>query len=103
MRIIIFYFVDGKIEVFTKHDHTQYKLLVDAVDPKYSILDPIRFISLASFDKSNIHLYSDCSIAPPSINTELATKYASFGHPLLLEDPTFRTPADKRVCKFNRE
>lgn len=87
--------------MFTKHDHTQYKLLADAVDPRYSTSDPIQFISLASFDKSSIQLYSDCAITPPLINTEIAVKYAFSGHPLLLEDPTFRTPTDKRICKCN--
>lgn len=95
----IFSIVDGRIEIYSKHDHTQYKLLASVDDPKFSATFPINYISLASFNSTPIQLFHDCSMAPPFIDTQLATKYATIGHPLLLEDPTFVAPIDKRNCK----
>lgn len=46
-----------------------------------------------------MNFYYDCSMTPTYIDTQMATRYAAIGHPLLLEDPTFQTPVDKRNCK----
>lgn len=39
-------------------------------------------------------------MTPSHIDTETATRYANPGHPLLLDDPTFQKPIDKRNCKL---
>lgn len=96
-----FAFLVGKVEVFSKHDHTQFKLLASVDDPKYNRNLPLRYISFASFNNTPVQFYYDCSMTPSHIDTEMATRYANPGHPLLLEDPTFRTPVDKRNCKLS--
>lgn len=97
--MLIISFLVGKIEVFSKHDHTQAKLLVEFDDPKYNSAIPLRYISFAAFNETPIQVYYDCSMAS-HIDTDMARRYANPGHPLLLEDPTFRTPIDKRNCKL---
>lgn len=98
--IDLFSFPVGKIEVFSKHDHTQFRLLASVDDPKYSPTIPLRYISFASFNNTPIQFYYDCSASPLHIDTEMATRYANPGHPVLLEDPTFQKPIDKRNCKL---
>lgn len=88
----------GKVELYTKHDHTQYKLLASAKDPKYTQLG-FNYLSFASSNNTNIDFFHNCNIQPPHIDTQMATKYAPIGHPLLLDDPNFAAPIDKRNCK----
>lgn len=96
----IFIILAGKIELYSKHDHTQYKLLASVDDHTYNpIVNPLNYISFASFNNTPMSFYYDCSMAPNYIDTQLATRYASAGHPVFLEDPTFQTPVDKRNCK----
>lgn len=94
--------LEGKIEVFAKHDHTQFKLLASADDPTgYNAATPLNYMSFASFNNTPTDFYFDCSMIPNSfIDTQLATRYAPVGHPLLLDDPNFDTPVDKRNCKI---
>lgn len=92
---------DGKIEIYSKHDHTQYKLLALVDDSKYSSDFPLKYIGLTSSNSTPIQLFYDCSSTPAHIDTQLATKYALVGHPLLLQDPVFSAPVDKRNCKCN--
>lgn len=87
----------GKVELFTKHDHTQYKLLASAKDPKYSQTS-LHFLSFASHINTNIDFFHNCKTLPTYIDTQMATKYAPIGHPLLLDDPHFDAPIDKRNC-----
>lgn len=91
--------VAGKIELFTKHDHTQYKLLASVDDPNFASIGNLNSISLSSVNNTPIDLYYDCKVKPASIDTQLAVKYMAIGHPLLLEDPPFATHVDKRNCK----
>lgn len=99
----IFIVLAGKIELFSKHDHTQYKLLASVDDPEYDpAVNPLHYISFASFNNTPMDFYYDCSMTPTYIDTQLATRYAAIGHPLLLDDPTFQSPVDKRNCKFNK-
>lgn len=72
--------------------------LVD--DPMYATNAPIKYIGLASSNSTSIQLFYDCSSTPAHIDTQLATKYALVGHPLLLQDPVFSAPVDKRNCKY---
>lgn len=92
-------FLVGKIEVFSKHDHTQFRLLASVDDQKYNPTVPLQYISFASFNDTPIQFYYDCTMTPTYIDTETAKRYANPGHPLLIEDPAFRTPIDKRNCK----
>lgn len=97
------YFINlaGDIELFSKHDHTQYKLLATIDDRTYSRqMVPLNYLSFASFNNTPMQFYYDCSIVPSYIDTQVAKKYANPGHPILLEDPPFQTPIDKRNCKF---
>lgn len=94
------FFSVGKVEIFSKHDHTQFRLLASVDDPKYNPTIPLRYISFASFNATPIQFYYDCSMTPSHIDTETATRYANPGHPLLLDDPTFQKPIDKRNCKL---
>ncbi|XP_055311129.1 uncharacterized protein LOC129573947 [Sitodiplosis mosellana] len=97
LNLIVQISKSGKIELFSKHDHTQYKLLASVDDHSYDLsVNPLQYISFASFNSTPMDFYYDCSMAPTYIDTQLATKYAAVGHPLLLEDPTFQTPVDKR-------
>lgn len=99
----IFIILAGKIELFSKHDHTQYKLLANVDDHSYnSAVNPIQYISFASFNNTPMDFYYDCSTTPTYIDTQLAIRYAAVGHPLLLEDPTFQSPVDKRNCMLNK-
>lgn len=91
--------IAGKFELFTKHDHTQYKLLASAEDPNYKPSIDLKYISLASFNNTPIQLFYDCNLTSAYIDTQIATKYASAGNPLLLADPPFTTFVDKRNCK----
>lgn len=93
-----FHFSAGKIELFTKHDHTQYRLLATVDDP--APVTDLNYISLASNNDTPIQLYYNCKLTPSYIDTQLATKYTAVGHPLLLDDPPFVTHVDKRNCKF---
>lgn len=95
-------YLEGKIEIFSKHDHTQFKLLASVDDPSYSPAFPINYISFASFNNTPVEVFFDCSTTPTYIDTQLATRYASIGHPLLLDDPAFTAPVDKRNCKTNK-
>lgn len=99
--IIQFHLADGKIEVFSKHDHTQFKLLASIDDPKYSQAYPLTYISFSSFNNTPTQYYFDCSTTPTFIDTQLATRYAPTGHPLLINDPPFSAPVDKRNCKIS--
>lgn len=90
----------GKIEIFSKHDHTQYKLLVTVDDLGYNNGIPLNYISFTSLNNTSMELFYNCSQQQSFIDTQTAIKYASPGHPLLLEDPNFQTPVDKRNCKF---
>lgn len=84
--------------MFTKHDHTQFKLLASGKDPKYS-QTPLSYLSFASNNNTKLDFYHNCDFAAPFVDNQLATKYAPIGHPLLLEDPDFDAPIDKRNCK----
>lgn len=90
----------GKIEIFSRHDHTQYKLLANVDDQNYRTAAPLRYLSFAAFNSTPMHFYYDCSMTPSYIDLQTAIKYANPGHPLLLEDPAFQTPVDKRNCKL---
>lgn len=89
--------IDGKIDVYTKVDHTQFKLLTSAQDKNFSPTN-LNYMSLASYNNTNVKYFYDCSLPLPHINLGLAKKYAPPGHPLLLEDPDFTDPLDKRNC-----
>lgn len=91
--------VAGKMELFTKHDHTQYKLLASVDDPNFESSGNLNFISLSSVNNTPIELFYDCNMTPTFIDTQLAIKYMAIGHPLLLEDPPFATHVDKRNCR----
>lgn len=97
--IAMIFNVAGKIELFTKHDHTQYKLLASVDDPNFASIGNLTFISLSSINNAPIGLFYDCKVTPAFIDTQLAVKYMAIGHPLLLEDPPFSTHADKQNCK----
>lgn len=97
---LVFLFLVGQIEVFSKHDHTQFRLIASVDDQKYNPTIPLQYISFASFNETPIQFYYDCSMTPSYIDTETAKRYANPGHPLLIEDPAFRTPIDKRNCKW---
>lgn len=98
MRIYFDFISVGKVELFTKHDFTQYKLLASANDPKYS-KTPFNYLSFASENNTQIDFFHNCKSSKPFIDTQIATKYAPIGHPLLLDDPNFDAPIDKRNCK----
>lgn len=87
----------GLLKVFAKHDHTQFKLLVGGRDSQpHSKLNFISFS--ASPDGSMARVYFDCQMDYPFIDLDVATKYTSIGH-TLLDDPEFKTLADKRNCE----
>lgn len=89
------------MELFTKHDHTQYKLLATAKDPKYS-KTPLNYLSFASVNNTEIEFFHNCN-SMQYIDTQMATKYTQNGHPLLLNDPNFDAPIDKKNCKWSNE
>lgn len=91
----------GNIEIFSKHDHTQYKLLAAVEDHSYKSAVSLNYVSFASFNNTPMQFYYDCKMVPSYIDTQVAKKYAGAGHPLLLDDPPFQTPIDKRNCKSN--
>lgn len=91
----------GKVELFTKHDHTQYKLLATAKDPKYS-KTPLNYLSFASVNNTEIDFFHNCNSAQ-YIDTQMATKYTQNGHPLLLNDPNFDAAIDKKNCEWSIE
>lgn len=88
----------GKVELFTKHDHTQFKLLASAKDPKYT-RTPLSYLSVASNNNTKIDFFHNCNDSSTFIDTQMAAKYAPIGHPLLLDDPNFDAPIDKRNCE----
>ncbi|XP_031630189.1 uncharacterized protein LOC116345171 [Contarinia nasturtii] len=96
LNLIIRITRSGKLELYSKHDHTQYKLLLSVDDHSYKSSIQLNYISFASFNNASMSFYYDCSMTPSYIDTQVATKYSSPGHPLLLEDPSFHTPVDKR-------
>lgn len=69
-------------------------------DLAYDKSIPLKYISFASYNNTPIEFFYDCSMQPSYINTQVATRYANPGHPILLEDPPFETPVDKRNCKW---
>lgn len=99
MTIDMYFNVAGKIELFTKHDHTQYKLLASVDDPNFASIGNLNYISLSTVNNTPIELFYDCKMAPAFIDTQSAVKYMAIGHPLLLEDPPFGTHVDKQNCK----
>lgn len=98
MFLLILSRADGTLELYTRFDHTQYKLLANATDPNFSPI-PLNFVSFASGANRNVDNYFNCKFVTPFIDTKVATKYTQIGHPLLLEDPDFNTTMDKRNCK----
>lgn len=94
----IYAVLGGEIELYSKHDHTQFKLLASAKDLAYDKAHPLKYISFASFNNTPIQFFYDCSMQPSYIDTQIATKYANPGHPILLADPPFETAVDRRNC-----
>lgn len=97
LKLFHIIFSAGKIDIFSKHDHTQYKMLASVKDPKYNPTS-LKYFSLSSYNNTHLNYFYSCAFPPAFIDIPMATKYASVGHPLLLEDPDFEAPIDKRNC-----
>lgn len=88
------YFIAGKLNVYAKQDHTQFRLLASATDAHP--ID-VRYISFASYSSSPAQFFYECSIPDPSFD---GLNFAPVGkvHPLL-HDPELPSNFEKRNCE----
>lgn len=84
--------------MYTKYDHTQFVLLASANDTN-GIRSRLNYVGFASGNDKPAESFFNCNFKPFYLDVSAAKRFAHVGHPLLLSDPDFDLPIDKRNCK----